>query len=190
MINANLGASTWDVLHIGLSITSGLSVGTAVVMVGILLIGCRYALDRKIPKIGTFLNAVLVGVFFDWIQRMELIPSFDSLWERGFFYILGIILMGFGSGMYVATKIGEGPRDGLTITIAERLSLSIRGVRTALEAIAAIVGYILGGPLLLGTCISIFLIGPVFQTSLNIMKKVFTRLEGKMQKEDSALELM
>lgn len=181
MIRAELGVSTWDVLHIGLSKHTRLSVGTAVVVVGFLLIALKYVLDRKTPRIGTFVNAILIGCFFNMIQYLNFIPTFAEIWKNVLFLILGVCLMGFGSGMYVSAGIGAGPRDGLTIAIANRFSFSIRFVRTVLEATVLIAGFLLGGPVSIGTFLSIFLIGPVFQASLSFMNK-------QLEKEEKIVE--
>ncbi|MED4116276.1 membrane protein [Priestia megaterium] len=180
MIRAELGVSTWDVLHIGLSRHTQLSVGTAVVVIGFLLIALKYALDRKVPRLGTFANAILIGCFFNLIQYLNFIPTFTDIWINILFLILGVCLMGFGAGIYVSAGIGEGPRDGLTIAIANRFSFSIRFVRTILEATVLIVGFLLGGPVSIGTFLSIFLIGPIFQASLSFMNKQVEKAEEKV----------
>ncbi|MDT2194318.1 hypothetical protein [Paenibacillus larvae] len=85
--------------------------------------------------------------------------------------VAGILCMGFGSGMYVASNIGAGPRDGMTLVLAQKFGLSIRLVRTLLELTALTIGWIAGVPVAAGTFISVFLIGPVMQASLAFWRR-------------------
>lgn len=178
MLLANLGVSTWDVLHIGVASKLPLSIGTAVIVVGILLILLTCALNKVVPKVGTFINAVLVGVFFDLIQHIPFSQP-ELLWQRAILLVVGVLMMGMGSGMYVATNIGAGPRDGFTLAVAKKLNFSIRTVRTILEAVILLIGGALGGPISIGTFVSIILIGSVLQVSLFFWRKQLEMLGSK-----------
>ena len=109
VITANLGAATWDVLHIGLSKITGLSVGRWVQIIGILMILTTAFLEKKRLAIGSVLNIVIVGFFLNIILNSGMIPSFTEKFPRVIMLILGIIFMGTGSGMYVSSKVGAGP---------------------------------------------------------------------------------
>lgn len=171
MIQANLGVSSWDVLHISMTNWTPLSIGTWVQIVGLLMLGGSSWLDRTWPQLGSIVNIVLVGFFLNWILGLHLIPTVQLLWERGLLLVAGILCMGFGSGMYVASNIGAGPRDGMTLVLAQKFGLSIRLVRTLLELTALTIGWIAGVPVAAGTFISVFLIGPVMQASLAFWRR-------------------
>lgn len=171
MIQANLGVATWDVLHIGLTNMTSLSIGTWVQIVGIFMILLACLLERQLPQIGSLLNILLIGFFLNGILGLHMIPAFQSLWARMVLLISGIVLMGFGSGMYVASRMGAGPRDGLTLVLSKRWKWSIRLVRTVLESVALLLGWLIGGPVAVGTFVSVLLIGPVMQASLKFWTK-------------------
>ena len=84
--------------------------------------------------------------------------------------------MGIGSGMYVASKVGAGPRDGMTLFLARRFSISVRLARTILEILALTIGWLIGGPVSIGTFISVPLIGPVMQASLKVWTSILEKL--------------
>ncbi|MBE6067537.1 MAG: membrane protein [Clostridium lundense] len=176
VIRASLGVATWDVLHIGLANLTNLSIGRWVQIVGIIMVLMTSFFEKKVPAIGSVLNILLVGFFLNSILGLELIPSYTGIISKSTLLVLGIVFMGIGSGMYVASKVGAGPRDGMTLFIAKRFSISIRLSRTLLEITALTIGWLIGGPVALGTFISVFLIGPVMQTSL----KYWTRQLDKL----------
>ena len=91
--------------------------------------------------------------------------------------ILGIIFMGTGSGMYVSSKVGAGPRDGMTLFISNKFSISVGLSRTILEFIALTCGWLVGGPVALGTFITVPFVGPVMQKSLKVCTRGLEKLK-------------
>ena len=177
VITANLGAATWDVLHIGLSKITGLSVGRWVQIIGILMILTTAFLEKKRLAIGSVLNIVIVGFFLNIILNSGMIPSFTEKFPRVIMLILGIIFMGTGSGMYVSSKVGAGPRDGMTLFISNKFSISVGLSRTILEFIALTCGWLVGGPVALGTFITVPFVGPVMQKSLKVCTRGLEKLK-------------
>lgn len=177
LMRAAVGAATWDVLHIGLAGLTGWSIGSWVQIVGIAMIGMACVLDRQWPRIGSVANILLIGYIVNGFLDAGIVPSFSSLWARFALLLAGIVLMGIGSGMYVASGIGAGPRDGLTLSLARLTGRSIRLVRTFLEGIALLCGWLAGGPVSVGTFVSVFLIGPVMQASLGFWRSQVQRWE-------------
>lgn len=171
MIRAELGVSPWDVLHIGLSQTTPLSIGVWVQLVGLLLVIVTAWLKRRRPEIGTVLNMILVGVFIDVWLFLNWISTPSSLLIRWVYLIAGIGICGFGAGMYIAPRLGAGPRDGLTLVLSERTGWSISRIRTIMEVTVMIIGWMLGGPLSVGTFLSSVLIGPVMHVSIQFWEK-------------------
>ncbi len=178
LITANLGVATWDVLHIGLSNLTNLSVGRWVQIVGIVMVLMTCFFEKKRPVIGSVLNILLVGFFLNIILGANIIPHFQGLVSRIMLLVVGIVLMGIGSGMYVASKVGAGPRDGMTLFLSKRFSISVRLARTLLEVTALTTGWLIGGPVSFGTFISVPLIGPVMQASLKFWTRQLEKLNG------------
>ena len=75
----------------------------------------------------------------------------------------GIVLNGIAGGLYIGSQLGPGPRDGLMTGFARRTGLSIRLVRTTIEVVVLGVGWLLGGPVGLGTVLYAVSIGPLVQ---------------------------
>ena len=77
--------------------------------------------------------------------------------------VSGIVLNGIAGGLYIGSQLGPGPRDGLMTGFARRTGLSIRLVRTTIEVVVLAVGWLLGGPVGLGTVLYAVTIGPLVQ---------------------------
>ncbi|QQK79633.1 membrane protein [Salicibibacter cibi] len=177
MIQSTLGSATWDVLHIGLANLTPLTIGMWVQAVGILMIGMTCYIEKRRPQIGSFVNILCVGVFLDAWLHLPIQQVFQSTWQLFFVLIAGIVFMGIGAGMYVSTRLGAGPRDGMTLALSNKSGWSIRLVRTIMEGTALLLGWLLGGPVAIGTFASVFLIGPVMQASLGFWRKQVAKWE-------------
>lgn len=161
IIEADLGVSAWDVLHIGLFKTFGLTIGTWSQIAGFAVIAATYFIDKTILAIGTLLNMLFVGWFID--LSLFILPTMDHWLGQTFFLLTGILIMGMGSGMYISSKLGPGPRDSLVIVLSKKFNWSIGRIKTAMEVIVLVIGWFLGGPVFIGTIISSVMIGPVMQ---------------------------
>lgn len=159
MLESGLGVPPWDVLHQGLAIRFGLTVGTWSILVSFTVLLLWIPL-RERYGIGTLLNAVIIGVMID--VTAAVLPTAAGLGVAVPMLCLGIFLIGFGSGLYIGANLGPGARDGLMTGIARR-GLSIRLTRWLLEITVLVSGWLLGGTFGVGTVAFAFLIGPLVQ---------------------------
>lgn len=157
MVQSGLGNPPWDVFHEGVSLVTPLSIGTAAIITsfGVLLLWVPL---RERPGPGTLANAVLIGVFIDITVLAVDTPS--GLAWRATLMVIGVVLVGIGSGLYIGVRLGPGPRDGLMTGLANR-GFSLRLARTGVEATAMVVGWILGGTVGVGTLVFALGIGPL-----------------------------
>lgn len=166
-----LGISPWDVLNIALYERLGFTIGTWNIIVGFFLITCTLIINRKYINIGTFLNAVLVGIFVDFFLLLQLLPNSMNTYIDILILFFGILLMGIGGGMYSAAGIGAGPRDGLMLSISDLTGLSISRVRIFMECLVLVVGLTIGGPVFIFTFLYTFIQSPIYQKSYLGCKK-------------------
>lgn len=168
------GVGSWDVLHIGLFKNLGLSIGLWSIIMGIIIVIISSIGLREFPRVGTFLNMILVGLFIDFFNWM--LPDPATFMIQLLSFVLGVLLLGVGSGVYISANLGAGPRDSLMLLIVKKVKLSIRTARTTMEVLVAITGYVLGGPVGIGTVIMAFGIGPVMQVSLGYSTRLLESL--------------
>lgn len=178
-----LGVGPWDVLHVGLYENFGLTIGTWSILTGLVIIGATALVMKELPKIGTWLNMLLLGLFIDVFNW--LIPDFELLFAQFIIFVLGIVVMGYGIGVYMSPNVGAGPRDSLMLIFVEKFGFSIKQVRTSIEVIVAICGWILGGPVGIGTVIIAFLIGQFVHYTLPQSKALLLKITKEDEKEIS-----
>ncbi len=159
LLAADLGAAPWDVLHQGIARATSLSVGTTVIVVGLLVFAVWVPLQLR-PGVGTILNAFLVGPMID--LGLMVLPQPPAMANRIAYLLLGTLLFGTGAGLYIAAGLGPGPRDGLMTGLAAR-GLPLRWVRTGLEVGVLAMGWALGGTVGIGTLVVALTLGHVIQ---------------------------
>ena len=125
-------------------------------------------LKQKIG-IGTISNAIIIAFTIDLF--VYLLPLSENTFLSIVEMIIGILLVGIGSGIYLITNLGPGTRDGLMKGISETFHKPIYLIRLSIEIIVVILGWILGGTVGLGTLMFAILIGPIISVSLIVIKR-------------------
>ena len=156
-MNANIGAPPWDVFHQGVAKQTEISIGKIIVMTGFALLTLWIPLKQK-PGLGTILNALEIGLVAD--IALEIIPEPNNILIRIIMVVVGIVTVAIGTGLYIGSALGPGPRDGLMTGLAKR-GIPIRVGRTAIEITVLIVGMILGGQVGIATFAFAFGVGPL-----------------------------
>ncbi len=85
--------------------------------------------------------------------------------------------MGIGIGIYVEAHFPKSPIDGLMLAIHNRFKWSINTSRIVVELSGAVIGFLLGGPVGLGTLIIALFVGEIIQMA-NVKIKKILNLEG------------
>jgi len=182
MIRAAMGVGAWDVLHIGLNRTLGLTVGTWSVAVGLFTVAGVILMTRRLPTWGCVANMFFVGLFLD--LNLWLLPEVHQLLMQVVFLLAGIVVSGFGGGMYIASEFGAGPRDWFMLELHARTGWSIRKVRTAMELTVLGLGWILGGPVSWGTIVISLTLGPVMQKAIHLWQAWMKYLLGRDARDE------
>jgi len=162
VILADLGLDPWDVLHQGLAEQTGISIGTVSILVGFAMLAFWLPLGERIG-LGTLLNVLLIGATMDLVLWTVDEPS--SLAVRWACLVTGIVLFAVGSGLYIGAGLGPGPRDGAMTAVAAR-GHPVGVVRTGIEVVVLVTGWLLGGSVGIGTPLFALAIGPLVHVAL------------------------
>lgn len=169
-----LGIAPWDVLHLGLYQNFGLTIGSWSIISGFVIISVTSIILREWPRWGTWLNMLVIGLFIDFFNW--LIPDVTSLTLQIICFIIGVFVLSYGVGIYVSPNLGAGPRDSLMLLFVEKFGWSLRLVRTTIEAIATLIGFLLGGPVGIGTLVVVLFSGQIIQIALPQCKRMLLKI--------------
>jgi uncharacterized membrane protein YczE len=168
LVTSRLGNTPWTVLAQGVSRHSPLSIGAATFAISLTVLLLWLPL-RERPGLGTVANAVVIAVAIDLMLRV--LPRPAATGGRLVEVATAIVCIGIGSGLYLTTQLGPGPRDGWMTGIARRTGLPIASVRLAIELAVLVVGWALGGRVGLGTVLFALTIGHAVAASMVLFQR-------------------
>lgn len=166
MVLSDLGLSPWEVFHQGISLKTGIPLGTVGIITGALVLILWVPLGER-PGIGTLANVVLIGVVID-LTLLVFPESVSALWLRWALLLGGTLLIAIGTGLYIGAGLGPGPRDGLMTGLGNK-GVPIGLARIVIEVTVLVLGYVLGGTVGVGTVIFAFGVGPLVQVLLPML---------------------
>ena len=169
-IQANIGAGPWDVLNIGLSRSLGILYGTASIAVSLSILLIDILLKEPIG-IAMFIDAVVVGKSVDFFNWIHAVPACQSLWTGIPVMVAGLFILAYTQYTYMIASLGCGPRDTLLVGLAKRVKrVPIGAVSIALLSTATLAGWLLGGPVGIGTLLCAFGTGPIMQLAFTTVR--------------------
>lgn len=166
LIRAEVGTSTWLVLEVALADIFGITIGTLTIYMGFAILLIALTLRERVGW-GTLANILCIG---PWLNLfLELIPSVSGILAlQIMMFLLGILVQGVATAVYIGVDAGAGPRDSLMLAIHRVTGFSIRVARGVIEVIVVLIGWLLGGPAGIGTVAFALLIGPSVQWAFKL----------------------
>jgi hypothetical protein len=166
MLASGFGVSPWLVLADGLSARLELSIGMTTFVISLAVLTLWLPL-RQIPGLGTILNALIIAAVIG--LSLPFLPTPTSGLLQVIESVVGIMLIGLGSAMYLIAKLGPGPRDGLMTGLQRLTGFPIASVRTVIEIAVLSAGWLLGGAVGFGTLLFAFGVGPALSVGLMLV---------------------
>ena len=170
LLAANLGASPWSVLAQGISRRVGIDIGMSTFIISTCVLLLWIPLRQR-PGLGTILNIIVIAVALDLTYAW--VPTPDSIVLRYAMVVVGIIMIGLGSGFYLASGHGPGPRDGWMTGLHRVTGLPVGRVRLIIEVTVLVVGWLLGGTVGMGTALFALFIGQSVALGLKTAHRMF-----------------
>jgi uncharacterized membrane protein YczE len=164
---SNLGMAPWSVLQVGITNHVPLTLGQVSQLVGLVVLVIGWVLGFP-PGFATVMNMYLIGYFIDLIMELGLVPQYESLLGEYLLLFGSVIAIGIGSYLYMSPKLGAGPRDGLMLGFVHKLNRPISQVRGVIEVTVLVLGYLMGGPVGVGTVVTALTVGISVQFFLRL----------------------
>ena len=162
-IYANIGLAPWDCLGMGIAKHTPLNYGIAMTLIAVTVLIIDLLLKERIG-FGTVIDALLTGNFVQMFNNLNPFPENDSLLRGIVIMTAGFVFMALGMWAYMRAEQCCGPRDALLVALGKRAPrIPIGIVEILLWAAVLLCGWLLGGPVGIGTLISTFGAGLVMQ---------------------------
>ena len=188
-IQANIGAAPWDVLNIGVSKSLGILYGNASIAISVTILVIDILLREPIG-IAMFIDAVVVGKAVDFFNWLHLVPPCRSLLTAIPVMLAGLFVLAYTQYTYMMASLGCGPRDTLLVGLAKRVKrIPIGAVSIALLGTATFIGWLLGGPVGIGTILCAFCTGPIMQFAFKTVRFDATGIRHQRLKDSARVFL-
>lgn len=162
-IFANIGLAPWDCLGMGISYHTPFNYGISMTIMALVIVGIDLLLKERIG-FGTLIDALLTGNFVQMFNSLNPFPTGHSLLSGILIMLTGFVFFALGMAIYMKAQQCCGPRDSLLVGLGKRMkSVPIGVVEIILWAAVLLVGWLLGGPVGIGTVISTFGAGFIMQ---------------------------
>ena len=116
------------------------------------------------PGVGTILNVIIIAAVIEW--SLPYLPHPEQYGFKILQALIGTVIVGIASGIYLIANLGPGPRDGLMTGFQRVTGLPIAWVRAFIEIVVVAIGWTLGGTIGLATVLFAFGIGPAVSVGL------------------------
>lgn len=168
IIQAGLGTGPWAVLAVALADIFGTTPGMMLIATGVVVLFGAVILKEKIGW-ATLGNILFIGPWTDLF--LFLLPSLEgNLWVQIPGMLIAVILSGIATAVYISVDGGAGPRDSLMLAVSRTTGQSVQLSRGVIEVLVVILGWILKGPVGVGTLVFALLIGPLVQVFFKLFK--------------------
>ena len=169
-IYANIGLAPWDCLGMGIADHTPFNYGISMTIIAVTVLLIDIALKEKIGY-GTIIDALLTGNFVQAFNYINPLQENHNLLIGIMIMLVGFVFMALGMWIYMSAEQCCGPRDSLLVGLGKRMSkVPIGIVEIILWAAVLLAGFILGGPVGIGTLLSTFGAGLVMQLVYTIIK--------------------
>ena len=169
LLLSDLGSAPWTILSQGVALQGQFSVGWASWIISLMVMLAWFPLRLK-PGLATVINIFVIAFVLGLTTYLLQKPT--ALYARFVYAIVGILLFGIGTAFYLTCHQGPGPRDGLMVGLCQHFHWKIGIVRTSIEVLVCVFGFLLGGVLGIGTLMFAFGIGWVVQYTLFFISRV------------------
>jgi len=173
---AALGVDPFQSLMAGLDRLIPIPFGTLYVIVNLLLLTFSLIVDRSKIGIATFINLFLLGYITEYTYAfLQTVIIDPSMITRALCLLVGIVVICFGSALYMTADLGVSTYDAVAIALSGKWKIAkFQYCRIATDVVCVVCGcalFVLGGGAIgeiptiagAGTIITAFFMGPLIE---------------------------
>ena len=162
-IDSHLGTDPLDVLCIGMTKHLPITIGIASGIIAFAFLAIWSAWNRKAPPLAPFFTTFSVGLLIDLWNSLQIQNYTAPVLSPIILVIIAVLLCSYASSLIIISGIGIRIMDLVAITIIKKWSWNFLQAKMFLELLLFTTGWILGGPVGVGTLAFLLGVGPFIQ---------------------------
>ncbi|WP_310832039.1 YczE/YyaS/YitT family protein [Paenibacillus pedocola] len=176
---SGLGNDPFSGMVMALADSSGIVYANFLILLNLVLFVIQCIWGRKLIGAGTFVNAIFLGYIATFFYNIwiDLLGEPQMFWQRVVTVAIGVVVCSFGISLYQTSQVGVAPYDSLSLIMNKRFpKISYFWHRMFTDALCALVCFLAGGIIGLGTLATVFGLGPIIQFfDVNFTKKLLAK---------------
>lgn len=165
LLAADLGSDGYSTFVNGVALRVGVALWIANAAIGVVLVALA-AVRRVVPGLGTVVQVVLVGVAVT--AFLDLLPTPDTLALRVLLLAAAFPVLAVGIATYLGSNTGAGPAEAAALAFDP--PIAFRWTYSAVQGGGALLGYLLGATVGVGTVAVIVLLGPLVDLTSRLLR--------------------
>ena len=162
-IDSQLGVDPLDVQILGLSQHLHLTIGLTSGLVAVSFLTVWSLWNHRLPLLTPFMTTFICGNLIDLWNLIRLEQVSHRLLSSVALLLLGLILCAYASSLIIMSGIGIRIMDLIAITMVMKWRWPFFAAKLVLEIYLCVSGWLLGGPVGIGTIAFIVLVGTLIQ---------------------------
>lgn len=183
IVLANLGTHPVDAIAIGIFRYAGVTIGTWLNCISVLMVLAAALILRSKPKLLCILVSLAFGVFFDgwgWLLFNGLSQMQLGIAVRAAAFFGGIAINVAGVSVYLCTRFPVSALDNLMLSIKEKTGWTLEKSRICMEMVLSAVGLALRGPVGAGTLILVVGFSMLLERVYRLVQPRYNALERRL----------
>ena len=157
-----MGNDPSNASYMAIAAKIGLSYAVTAWILNGLLFVIEIIFGRKMIGPGTFVNWLGVGVVSTFFTNLinQIFTAPDTFLMKLVIMAIGVLVLSFACSLYQTADVGIAPYDALSIILNEKTKIPYFWCRITTDAVCALVTWLLGGIVGLGTLVCALGLGP------------------------------
>ncbi|MFC7062693.1 YczE/YyaS/YitT family protein [Halobacillus seohaensis] len=173
IIQSGLGVGPGDSVAVGISMHTPITVGNVFIIAFVILLLINAKLEHKRPQFESLLPIIIRGRTLDiFLYGMLADVNFEAWYAQWGIFFLGLLATAIGIAIYLRTPFPRIPLDHFMMIVNDRTNQSKSIVRIFTESGMALVGFLLGAPVGIGTLVVALSLGPLIQWSYQFSRPI------------------
>ncbi|MEK4878010.1 MULTISPECIES: YczE/YyaS/YitT family protein [Paenibacillus] len=176
---SGMGNDPFSGMVMALAECVGIAYANFLILLNLVLFVIEFITGRRYIGAGTFVNAIFLGYIATFFHStwLSLLGEPQLLWQRVVVVAIGVVVCSFGVSLYQTSAVGVAPYDSLSLIMRDNVpKVSYFWHRMFTDALCALICFLAGGVIGLGTLVSALGLGPIIHFfDVNFTEKLLAK---------------